>query len=158
MAARPLRAGVVQQPLADGLPDRCRPVEADRIGLLDLAVRPQRRQPTLRMWWEISDSRSVRTGGLGGSGLASARGSRRTASQYSGGMASLGPGFGVLRVSLPTKAASFSICFGVGMRQLAGRSVIPRKEHIRNIESSPPKVRNWKMIPGTLTGAPSGGA
>ena len=25
----------------------------------------------------------------------------------------------------PAAAASFSICFGVGMRQLAGRSVIP---------------------------------
>ena len=36
-----------------------------------------------------------------------------------------GPGVGVLRGSLPTVAASFSICFGVGMRQLAGRSVIP---------------------------------
>ena len=35
-----------------------------------------------------------------------------------------GPELGVLRGSLPTAAASFSICLGVGMRQLAGRSVI----------------------------------
>ena len=48
-------------------------------------------------------------------GLASASGSRRTDSQYSGGIASPGVGFGILRGSLPSAVASFSICFGVGM-------------------------------------------
>ena len=56
--------------------------------------------------------------------VALARGSLSTDSQYSAGRgasgaAAEGPG---LRAA---SAASFSICFGVGMRQLAGRSVIP---------------------------------
>jgi hypothetical protein len=45
--------------------------------------------------------------------------------------------------------ASLSICFGVGMRQLAGRSVIPRGEHTKNLESSRPKVGNRKNPPWT---------
>jgi hypothetical protein len=84
------------------------------------------------MCLEISDSRCVRMDAPDRSGLASARGSFRTDSQYSGGIASPGSGDRIVRPSLPTAAANFSICVGVGMRQLAGRSVIPEVEHIMN--------------------------
>jgi hypothetical protein len=58
----------------------------------------------------------------------------RTACQYSGGISSAGPGVRAAGTFLRTAAAaaSFSICFGVGMRQLAGRSVISRLEHNKN--------------------------
>jgi hypothetical protein len=50
------------------------------------------------------------------------------------GISLLGPGVCTGGTFLPTTAAfaSLSICFGVGMRQLAGRSVIGRLEHIKN--------------------------
>ena len=57
--------------------------------------------------------------------LASAEASSRTACQYSGGISSAGPGVGVAGTFLPTTAVIFAICLGVGMRQLAGRSVMP---------------------------------
>ena len=58
-------------------------------------------------------------------------GSFRTDSQYSAGKGASGAaadGAGLRAAS----AASFSICFGVGMRQLAGRSVICELEHNKN--------------------------
>ncbi len=57
-----------------------------------------------------------------------------------------GPGVRTGGTFLPTPAlaASFSICFWVGMRQLAGRSVISRVEHIRNIGFEPSKVESPK--------------
>jgi hypothetical protein len=60
--------------------------------------------------------------------------SSNTACQYSGGISSPGPGVREGGKFLPTAAAaaSFSICFGVGMRQLAGRSVMGELEHIKN--------------------------
>jgi hypothetical protein len=57
--------------------------------------------------------------------LAGAEASSRTACQYSGGISSPGPGVG----TFPRTAvafARFSNCFEVGVRQLAGRSVILR--------------------------------
>jgi len=57
----------------------------------------------------------------------SAEASSRTACQYSGGNSSAGPtGRGVWAWPPTAAAASFSICFGVGMRQFAGRSDILR--------------------------------
>lgn len=41
-------------------------------------------------------------------------------------------------------AASFSICFAVGIRQLAGRSVIERLEHIMNNRVEPVESRKAK--------------
>ena len=67
--------------------------------------------------------------------LASARGSSRTPRQYSGGMSLFGPRTRVVGGSLPTAVTSCSICCGVGMRQLAGLSVITI-EHNKNIRSS----------------------
>jgi hypothetical protein len=51
-------------------------------------------------------------------------GSLRTASQYSGGICSAGPTVGDRRPFVPTAAlaAIFSICFELGVRQLAGLS------------------------------------
>jgi hypothetical protein len=73
----------------------------------------------------MSQSRCVRIGS--GVGLASAEASSRTARQYSGGMSSPGPIAGDPGAFPPTGAAdaSLSICFRVGMRQLAGWSIIP---------------------------------
>ena len=48
------------------------------------------------------------------------------------GISSCGPRGGVTTVFLPIEAASFSICFGVGIRQLAGRSLMAYLEHIKN--------------------------
>ena len=126
MAAGPLLAGVVEQALTDVLPDRVRTVEPDGVRLLDLdgpgaaaAAHPQ------NMLGNFGQPQRPDRG-AGRPGLASASGSSRTACQYSGGIVVAGarrrrP------AALPADgaAASFSICFGVGMRQLAGRSVMP---------------------------------
>jgi hypothetical protein len=57
-----------------------------------------------------------------------------TACQYSGGISSPGPGVrvGGTFPRAAAVAASCSICFRVGMRQLAGRSVMSRLEHNKN--------------------------
>ena len=82
-------------------------------------------QATLRICWGISDSRSVRTEG------PAAPGWRRRAGP-SGRIPSIreasrrpDPESASCGAPCRRRAASFSICFGVGMRQLAGRSVIP---------------------------------
>jgi hypothetical protein len=60
----------------------------------------------------------------------------RTACQYSGGISSAGPTGRVAQADLLKQfAASFSICSGVGMRQLAGRSVMVDSNISRTIES-----------------------
>jgi hypothetical protein len=85
-------------------------------------VRLQRRQLTLRRCWDISDSRSAAVEGVGD--RASARASSGSACQYSGGRSSSGAKAGAGGAFLPRAEAIFSISFLLGMRQLAGRSVI----------------------------------
>src|SRR6185437_12675431 len=93
-------------------------------------VRPQRRQLTLNRCWAISDSRSA---ALDRSvDRASARSSSRSACQYSGGRSSSGAKVGAGAAFLPAAEAIFSISFLLGMRQLAGRSVMARLEHNKN--------------------------
>ena len=120
MPAGALLAGVVEQPLRDVLPDRVAAIQSDCIGGLDFH-----------------------------GPLAAAAGDAQHVALNLGktSLPHLGPGrvgarvfeyrFPVFRRegrirsrsggsrSTGTSAASFSICFGVGMRQLAGRSVIP---------------------------------
>jgi hypothetical protein len=62
---------------------------------------------------------------------APARGSLSSESQYSAGRGASGAAVGGAG-RRAASAASFSICLGVGMRQLAGRSVMPRLEHNKN--------------------------
>ena len=101
-----------------------RSVKPDGVGLLDLdnPVAANARYP--KHVCGTSDSCNVWADGPGGFGQTSAIGFCSMASQYSGGIGSPGPEADELRGSLPTADASFSICFGVGMRQLAGRSAI----------------------------------
>lgn len=63
--------------------------------------------------------------GHGGAGVLG------TESQYSGGSGSSGVAVDVACFRTAS-AARFSICFGVGIRQLAGRSVMPELEHNKN--------------------------
>jgi hypothetical protein len=143
MAPGPLLACVVEQSLSDVLPGRFWPVEADGIGLLDLDGPGTPARDTLRICWEISDSRSRRAEGRPSSVPASASGSSMTACQYSGGISSPGPGVRIgtaFSRTATAAAASFSICFGVGMRQLAGRSVMAA---IRTYQEHRSRVRPW---------------
>jgi hypothetical protein len=97
-------------------------VQADGVGLLDLdnARAPATGDPQ-DMLWDFGK----RCPALDRSeDLISSWASFRTACQYSSGISSCGPRGGVTTVFLPIEAASFSICFGVGIRQLAGRSLI----------------------------------
>ena len=120
MSSGALLAGVVEQPLRHALPDRVAAIQSDCIGGLDFhgslaATAGNSQHMALNL-------RKMSLPHLG-PGRAGAR-SLSTDSQYSAGRgasgaAAEGPG---LRAA---SAASFSICFGVGMRQLAGRSVIP---------------------------------
>jgi hypothetical protein len=105
-------------------------------------VRPQRRQATRSRCRWISESCCVQIEGP--AGRRSAAASSRTARQYSDGISSPGPGVrtGGTFSPTPALAASFSICFGVGMRQLAGRSVIPRIEHTKNERVESAEGRN----------------
>ncbi len=109
-----LRARGVQQALSDVLPQSLQSVAAHCIGLLISTIRAQRRQFTLRTCWLIWLSRSAAPEGTG---RVSAQGSSRRACQYSGGRSGIraNPGFA-------------AICFGVGMRQLAGRSLMPENK------------------------------
>src|SRR3982074_1868932 len=68
---------------------------------------------------------------MGSAGRPAARGSLKRASQYSSGSGASGAGSarGTGRVA---SDASFSICFGVGIRQDAGLSLISQLEHIKN--------------------------
>ena len=124
--AGPLLARVVQQPLRDIFPDGAAAKEADSVHGLNFHVRSQRRQETRSTWCWISESFRcrIRTPSL-------ARGSWSNDSQYSAGSASSAAGAGTAGLRAAS-AASFSICLAVGMRQLAGRSVMPRLEHNKN--------------------------
>ncbi len=115
-----LLARIVEQSLRYVLPDRVAAIKSDRTSTVWIStVRSQRRQETGNTWRWISVSFRcrIRT-------LSPARGSLSRESQYSGGSASSGAsaGTGAFRAA---SAANFSICLGVGMRQLAGRSVEP---------------------------------
>ena len=106
-------------------------------------VRSQRRQEMRRMWRGISERRRCRSCVP----VAWARGSLNTDSQYSAGRGAFGTateGLGLRAAS----AASFSICFGVGMRQL-GRSELEHKENISRVRSSPgrEKIILWGGSP-----------
>ena len=90
-------------------------------------MRSQRRQEMRSTWRWISTSFRC----LIWATLVSARGSLSTESQYSAGRGASGAGAGAAGPRT-NSAASFSICLGVGMRQLAGRSVIPELEHKEN--------------------------
>ncbi|WP_414643312.1 MULTISPECIES: hypothetical protein [Bradyrhizobium] len=68
MAAVPLLAGIVQQPLLDVLEDRVRAVEATASTFWISTIRPQREHDTLRICWGISASR-VRRGRPGRLGV-----------------------------------------------------------------------------------------
>jgi hypothetical protein len=117
VAPGPVLAGVVEQPLRDILPDGVAAASAVWIS----TVRSQRRQETRSTWRWISASRLRRICAL----LAPAQGSLRTESQYSAGRGASGAA-AVTDGLRAASAVSFSICFGLGMRQLAGRSVISR--------------------------------
>ena len=110
-------------------------------------LRPHRRNPEGRRYATVrgkgrlegcrsttaSASRCVRMDGPGAPRSAST--SSNTARQYSGGNSSAGPTAGDVGGAFPRAAAAmacFSICFRVGMRQLAGRSVMSRLEHTKN--------------------------
>ena len=117
--------GIVEQTLTDILPDRVRTVEPGGVGLLDFDDPGASTAGDPKAWCWISARRCVRTDGPGGLDPVSARGSSRTACQYSGGISSPGPSARA-GGTFPRTAAAFasiSMCFGVGMRQLAGRSV-----------------------------------
>jgi hypothetical protein len=125
MATGPGLAGVVQQSLPDVLPDCVTAVKADGVQPLDFdgphAAAASDPQHVL-----LDLGQSLRPDGRAGR-LRAGVGKRVLEYPFPvfGGIGSSGPEFGILRGSLPTTAASFSICFGVGMRQLAGRSVMP---------------------------------
>ena len=120
MPAGALLAGVVEQSLRDVLPDRVAAIQSDCIGGLDfdgpLAATAGDAQHVALNLGKTSQPYL-------GPGRAGARvfedrfpvfGREGRIRSRSGGPR--------LRTA---SAASFSICFGVGMRQLAGRSVIP---------------------------------
>ncbi|OIM93041.1 hypothetical protein BLN97_18570 [Bradyrhizobium elkanii] len=120
MPAGSLPAGIVEQPLRDVLPDCVAAIQSDCIGCLDFDdplaaaaryakdVTPNVRQTPLPYLASV----------------VSARGSLSTDSQYSAGSGASGAAAGGAGL-WTASAASFSICFGVGLRQLAGRSVMP---------------------------------
>ncbi len=86
-------------------------------------VRKQRKHSTRNMWWGTSERRHCR---IGSGDRSAARGSARTASHNSSGNESAGAGSSAILISRRRAAsrASFSICFGDGIRQLAGRSEV----------------------------------
>ena len=118
--AGPLRACIVQQALSDGLPQRLGPIEADRIDLLDFhssAAAP------------ASHSQQV-VGNLvqplRAEGRPGVRGGPIRARVVQEGSPIFRRQIGIRRQSRRLSAdGHLAICFGVGMRQLAGRSVIP---------------------------------
>jgi hypothetical protein len=133
--------------LPDSAAERCRPPIP---GIVDRARAPRIHEgkqsgTRSRCRW-MSASRCGRIEGPVGLDPVSARGSSRTACQYSGGISSPGPGVrpGGTFPRTAAACASFSICFGVGMRQLAGRSVIPRIEHTKNEGVESAEGRNPK--------------
>src|SRR6202012_667923 len=84
-------------------------------------VRPHRRQPTLSRCAGISPRRNA---AFERDGAISVSAACKSVFQYSGGKSSFGPTAGGAGGLLSRAAAILSICFGVGIRQLAGRSVM----------------------------------
>ena len=132
MPAGALLAGVVEQPLRDVLPDRVAAVQADRVGGLDFhgalaAAAGDAQHVTLNL-----RKRSLPHLGVV---CAGARVLEHRFPIFRGerGVRSRSGAAGLRAAS----AASFSICLGVGMRQLAGRSDILELEHSKNKRSSP---------------------
>jgi hypothetical protein len=126
MAAGSILTGIVQQTLPNVLPDRVFAIEAARIDGLDLngaVAAPAGDAQHVALYL----SRRCRSWAP----LVPARASFRIESQYSAGSGSSGAATGTAGLRAASEA-SFSICLGVGMRQLAGRSVIIRIEHKGN--------------------------
>ena len=124
MPAGTLLACVVQQSLAKIFPHRLGASQAYGIRLLYLdSASTAAAGDAEHMPLDVAELLFLDR--VAGRGLASAEASFRTACQYSDGISSAGPGVGVAGTFLPTTAVIFSICLGVGMRQLAGRSVMP---------------------------------
>lgn len=132
MAAGPDLAGFVEKPLTDLLPQGLPAEEADGVHGLDLdgaaAAAAADPQQTARHPGQPAS----RSDGRGPVRPSPARGSASSDCQYSGGSTSSGASDRAGRGSLPTAAAIFSICLMLGMRQLAGRSVISQIEHNQN--------------------------
>ena len=120
MSSGALLAGVVEQSLRDVLPDRVAAIQSDCIGGLDfhgpLAAAARDAQHV------ALDFRKTSLPYLG-PGRAGARVFEYRFPVF-GREGASGAAAAGLRLRAAS-AASFSICFGVGMRQLAGRSVIP---------------------------------
>ena len=110
-------AGIVEQPLPNVLPEGVGPYRRTASTVWISTVRSQRRHEN-ETWRWISERRRGRIWAP----VAPARGSFSTDSQYSAGRGSSGAAVGAdLRAA---SSANFSMFFGVGMRQLAGRSVM----------------------------------
>ena len=138
MTAGLLLTGIVEQPLSHVFPDRVRTIKPHSIDLLNFddpaaAAAGDPQQVAL-------DLRQRR---LTGRPLERARGSWSTDCQYSGGSGSPGASTGSAGFRLAS-TASFSICFGAGMRQFAGRSVILELEHNKNERVEVSQVGNSK--------------
>ena len=124
MAPGPLSAGVVEQALTDILPDRVRTVEPGGVRLLDLdgpgaaaAAHPQNMLRNLAQ---------PRPGHLLRPGPENWR-RRGSCPAAPASIPAADPRREPVRARgvLPTAASIFFICVGVGLRQLAGRSVMP---------------------------------
>ena len=130
MSSGALLAGVVEQPLRDVLPDRVAAIQSDCIGGLDfhgpLAAAAGDAQHVALNFGKTSLPQ-LGSGHIGARVLEDGPEVSPYApvdSQYSAGRGASGAAAAGLHLRAAS-AASFSICFGVGMRQLAGRSVIP---------------------------------
>ena len=126
MAPGPPRAGVVEQALTDILPDRIWTVEPGGVRLLDLdspgaaaTFNPQNMLMNLAQPRPDTCCARARRTSVGAGGVIQQRLPVFRRQILVGSQTARGRGF------LPTAAAIFSICLGVGMRQLAGRSVMP---------------------------------
>jgi hypothetical protein len=104
-----------------------RPIIADRIDLLYF----DRTEESRHCW-------------MGKGGLPAARGSARTASHRASGIGSFGAASPAGAVS--ASRASFSICFGEGIRQLAGRSFVMGHENITRTDIQGIESRQRKKI------------
>lgn len=107
MAPGPLRAAVVQEPLPDIPQIAPRPYILTASTFWISTVLPHRRQPTLSKCLAIWSSRSARPGASRPGSAPSARGSSRSACQYSAGKSSAGANPGLGGTFLPTTAAVF---------------------------------------------------
>ncbi|TWI61322.1 hypothetical protein IQ16_07200 [Bradyrhizobium huanghuaihaiense] len=99
----------------------CRPYRRTASAFWISTIRSHLRQETRRTCCGSSDRRSPV---LRPTCSASAGRPSRMECQYSSGMSSCGPSGLSCPTGLPIDLASFSICFGVGNRQLAGRPLM----------------------------------